>query len=81
MSTAGPWRVNQDRAWSIVVDPAGVLVARVALEADAHLIAASPSLLSACQALLDAYHADDADDAIEAMKKAVAKATGAEVTE
>lgn len=45
--TKGPWRINEDVGWSIVVDPAGVLVARVALDEDARLISVAPDLLAA----------------------------------
>lgn len=50
------------------------------LESNAHLIAASPELLEACEALLDHASAQFSPDATEAINKAlaaIAKAKGA----
>lgn len=90
-STPGPWRVGSKYPADIYAARAGHAIARAVnaqyegeCEANAHLIAAAPELLEACISML-AYDATDAcdgvammlayNDAITAVKTAIAKAT------
>ena len=73
--TAGPWRVNPG-AGEVRGGDWNVIVADVASDADARLIAAAPDLLDAVVRLLDAVaRGDHKAKAIDAARAAIAKAT------
>lgn len=75
--TPGPWRVNpctgevRGADWNHIV-------AEAAIDSDAHLIAAAPDLLAACEmALLDMrYYATVHGESVTAIEAAIAKAKG-----
>ena len=84
--TPGPWSVK--RGWvtpDYILDAAGTVLAELTYcdDADAHLMAAAPDLLTACEMLarvvgkydLDKLH-NDAEKALEMAWSAVAKARG-----
>jgi hypothetical protein len=93
--TAGPWKRGFQDATQVFAGPeqliadccVSVLMKRDECLANARLIAASPGLLAACQALLDAGHPDgrylavcqqeDWARAVDAARTAIASARGA----
>lgn len=86
--TPGPWGVDPKRSFRVLDVSDNTICStgscdhiRDQWEANAHLIAAAPDLLSACEEAFDAMHDDGHERmgmgrAIEACRAAIAKAKG-----
>ena len=73
--TPGPWRVNPG-ANEVRGADWNVIVADVGIDADAHLIAAAPDLLTALEAMVRSDSWADADVKMVNARAAIAKAKG-----
>lgn len=79
--TPGPWKVSGSGRWVTArgVDGGHEPIAEAMHERDAALIAASPDLLAACEAMVKARASADDDgawDALLTMREAIEKARG-----
>lgn len=76
-----PFRTNTTRGYELTATDENVLdvpLARVARKADAILYAAAPDMLAALQMIESCLAPDDNDAAAQAVRAAIARATGKE---